>query len=80
MRPRDAVYNGKAHISPAQLGDAGGVLGFDYGVDDGLRVNYDVDVIVTSTEKVVGFDHLLFLIMCKGWDKVRRTLGAVLQM
>ena len=42
----------------AYLGEDRGVLRLHHGVDDGLRVDDDVDVVVVGTEQVVRFDHL----------------------
>jgi len=65
MRPTDAVDDGKAHVGPAKLGDAGCVLCFDHGVDDGLGMNDNVNIVVACAEEVVGFNDLfLFCEVC----------------
>ena len=45
-------------LQEADLAQDAGVCGLDHGVDDGLRVDDDVDGIVAGAEQVVGFDDL----------------------
>lgn len=43
---------------PAQLGDDGGVGVLHHGVDDALRVDHHLDVVVALAEQVVRLDDL----------------------
>jgi hypothetical protein len=58
MGPRDTVDNWQAHISPAKLSNARCVLGFNHGVNDGLWVDYNINIVVTGTEEIMSFNDL----------------------
>ena len=62
MGPGYAVHDGEAHVGPAQLGDAGCILCFDHGVDDGLGMDDNVNVVVACTKEIVGFNDLFLCI------------------
>eukprot|EP00964_Phaeocystis_antarctica_P104088 scaffold69268_cov75-Phaeocystis_antarctica.AAC.3 len=51
VRPAHAVEDGQSHVGPAQLADDRRVRGLDAGVDDRLRVDDDVDVVIVDAEE-----------------------------
>jgi hypothetical protein len=48
--------NRHAHIGGAELGKDGAVDEFDHGVDGGLRMNEDIDLVWANVEEPTGFD------------------------
>mmetsp|Transcript_1180 Transcript_1180/g.4669 ORF Transcript_1180/g.4669 Transcript_1180/m.4669 type:complete len:477 (-) Transcript_1180:87-1517(-) len=62
LRPGHGVQDGQAHVRPSELREHGRVRGFHHAVDDALRVNHHVDVIVRSAVQVVRLDHLQRLV------------------
>jgi len=54
----------------AHLGQHAGVRGLDHRVDDGLRVDDDLDVVVVNAVEVVRLNHLKTL-----WGGVERSGG-----
>mmetsp|Transcript_7701 Transcript_7701/g.25525 ORF Transcript_7701/g.25525 Transcript_7701/m.25525 type:complete len:476 (-) Transcript_7701:266-1693(-) len=72
--PGEGVEDGEAHVGPAELCEHGGVGGLHHGVDDGLRVDDDVDVVIGGAVEVVRLDHLERFVHERGG--VARNLGA----
>src|SRR5271169_29070 len=57
-RKRERVLNGHAHIGGSELSENGAVDEFDEGMDGGLRMDDDVDLIGAHSEQPAGFDDL----------------------
>mmetsp|Transcript_129510 Transcript_129510/g.314583 ORF Transcript_129510/g.314583 Transcript_129510/m.314583 type:complete len:284 (-) Transcript_129510:701-1552(-) len=74
LRPRHGVENRQTHVRPAELREDARVARLDHAVNDRLRVNDDVDVVVRGSVQVVRLDHLQgFIHQCRG---VARDLRA----
>mmetsp|Transcript_23275 Transcript_23275/g.32481 ORF Transcript_23275/g.32481 Transcript_23275/m.32481 type:complete len:238 (+) Transcript_23275:2-715(+) len=66
VRPSDGVEERQTHVRPSELCENGCILGLNHGVDDGLGMDYDVDVIVIGSEEVVSLNHLKSLVHQSG--------------
>lgn len=62
LGPRERVEDGQPHVGPAELAEDARVGGLDHGVDDGLRVDDDLDVVVARAVEVVRLDDLEALV------------------
>ena len=62
LRPGERVQDGQSHVGPAKLRKHRGVGGFDHRVDDRLRVDHDLNVVVRGAVEVVRLDDLEALV------------------